>query len=341
MQRLHYLILRELTTGEKTYWELLKKVYAQASMVIASLKELERDGFIKSSASGFCLTDKAKALFPIRNTYYSSPLCKYCNGKGYLIENYLEFLEQFKNITSNRPKAIPDFDQGPITPEGTILRVLVLYERGDLEGREILFLGDDDLTSIAAALTGYPKRMVVLEADERIVNFINENVEKIGLNSLQAMVYDVRNPLPQELRRSFDTFLTDPVETLRGFNLFLSRCALSLKGEGSAGYFGLSHLEASYRKWHEIQGNLNRMNFVITNIWGSFHEYMLDPREIMERGYRIVTHAEWDINSPDMNWYTTSLFRIELISDPKPLYADQVNWGRELYYDEEAYVTLS
>lgn len=340
MKRIHYSIIRELKTGEKTYWQLLKNIQTHASLLIETLKEMESNGFIKSTTTGFCLTEKAKGFFQLSDRPYLSPVCKSCSGRGYIIDNHQGLLEEFKKLTSDRPKAIPDFDQGPITDESTILRVLVLYEKGDLEGCEILFLGDDDLTSIAAALTGYPKRIVVLDADERIVNFINERSEKMGWDFLKAKVYDVRDPLPEEFQRSFDTFLTDPVETFRGFCLFISRCALSLKGKGASGYFGLSHLEASYEKWYAIQTNLHKMNFVITDLLDPFHEYMLDPEEIMKKGYRIITHAEWKINAPDLNWYTTSLYRIELVSDPEPLYRGRVNWGRELYYDEEAYVTL-
>lgn len=82
-----------------------------------------------------------------------------------------------------RPEAIQDFDQGYVTPESTLARVALAWNWGDLEGKEVLVLGDDDLTGLAAALTGLPKRVVVLDADPRIVRFLERAAKAEGLPS--------------------------------------------------------------------------------------------------------------------------------------------------------------
>jgi predicted methyltransferase len=56
-----------------------------------------------------------------------------------------EFLEKYKNF---RPKPKREYDQFFATEETLIRRVLILENFID-QNKEILFLGDDDLTSLA------------------------------------------------------------------------------------------------------------------------------------------------------------------------------------------------
>ena len=50
--------------------------------------------------------------------------------------------------------------QTSITGEDAIIRVGFIHERGDLIDKDLLFIGDFDCLSIAAALTGLPRRIV-------------------------------------------------------------------------------------------------------------------------------------------------------------------------------------
>jgi predicted methyltransferase len=184
-----------------------------------------------------------------------------------------------------RPKATPDFDQGYVTPETTVLRLALMAQQGDLVGRDLLLLGDDDLTGIAAALSGLPRRICILDVDERIVSFIRDVARDRGWDHVHAEVYDVRDGLPSHLRGQFDVFFTDPVETVNGLLLFLSRCTEGLRGPGAAGYFGLSYLEASWRKWREIQRGILDMCFAITDMLGAFQDLLED---IVARGYPVA-----------------------------------------------------
>jgi len=78
-----------------------------------------------------------------------------------------------------------------------------------------------------------------------LLNTSTKKAESLGFKNISAELYDVQNPFGEELRRSFDVFITDPVETIDGITLFLSRCVEGLRGEDSTGYFGLTHLESS------------------------------------------------------------------------------------------------
>lgn len=338
--RLTALWLRELRQGPRTYWQLLRKGGESAAEQIAALKELLAEGWVSYDGSHFYLTEAGQQrAAELDGELPAEALCSVCQGRGIVLSPpFQRLLEEFRRAAEGRPSAVPEYDQGCVTPEVSVLRVALMAQRGDLAGRDLLVLGDDDLTSLAAALSGLPRRVLVLEVDARLVDFINDVARRLGLPHLLAERYDVRQPLPPEVRGRFDTFLTDPVETVPGFLLFLSRCAEALRGLGCAGYFGLSALESSRAKWRRLQRGLLAMGFAITDALPAFQEYALEG--ILERGYRVVTEAPVPLPPPEVPFYTSTLFRVELATPPRPLFRGPAELGRELYYDDEAYVTL-
>lgn len=332
-------ILEQLLDGPRSYWALLRSSRRHAAEFIADLRELLSSGLIEYDESGFSLTPEGRVLAarhgirPRRNV-----ICPSCSGRGVtLFSEFDAMLQRFRQITRNRPEAISLYDQGAVTPEVSVLRVAYMYEQGDLAGRDLLLLGDDDLTSIAAALSGLPRRIHVAEADERLVAFIADVSRSQGWDDyLTVEPYDVRWALPERLRARFDVFITDPVETLEGILLFLSRGTEALRERG-AGYFGLTQLESSMAKWREIQRGVLEMGYAITAILPQFQEYALD--HVLDNDWRIVTEAPVELGPPDVLFYTSSLVRLQLVGAPQPLYSGPVLMGRELYYDDEAYAT--
>ncbi len=185
-----------------------------------------------------------------------------------------------------------------------------------MNGR-IFVVGDDDLFSIAASLTGMPEKVVVVDIDERLINFINRMADEYSL-SVEAFVYDVQQAFPDEFKKKFDVFVTDPVETIPGLKLFLSRGVSTLKGVGGAGYFGITTLEASRKKWYEIQRMIHDMGFVITDLMRRFNVYPEDEKNFFrfQEKLPIVKHLQVKV---DYNWYNSTLFRIEAVKEPSPL----------------------
>ncbi len=343
-ERTIYFILRTLMQGKTSYWNLIRENDTVLPEFISTLKELVDEGYVAADENGILyLTDKGKKYAEkLGIRAYVDPVCEHCKGKTVLIKDaYKPIYEEFLKIAKDRPKAITAFDQGYVTPEDTIRRVLLMHRFGDVENKKILILGDDDLTSIALALTGLPKEILVLEIDERLINFINKVAEERGWTNVKAMSYDARYPFSEEIQGQYDTFVTDPVETVKGITLFLSRCIQGLKGEGSAGYFGLTHIEASRKKWHAIQKNLLDMNLVVTDIIRRFSDYALENEDIVKEdlNFRVYTEAPVKVNFPDAYFYTSNMYRVELIDAPKPIFDGKVEWERDLYLDDEAYVT--
>ncbi|NHM27412.1 bis-aminopropyl spermidine synthase family protein [Desulfofundulus sp. TPOSR] len=335
-------IFRALMAKPSTFWELIKEQDGHLAHFTQVMEEMLALGLVRYEGSYIYLTDKGKEEARGQGLSPLQPLtCPTCGGKTVTFQgSFPRVLREFAEIVRQRPAAIAEFDQGYVDTMSTVARVAIMYQRGDLENQDILLIGDDDLTSIAIALTGMARHITVLEVDDRLVEFIDLQARKKGWTNLSVHRYDVRHPLPREFQGQYDTFLIDPVETLPGIRLFLSRCALSLRGKGSAGYFGLTHLEASRDKWYFIQRLILDMNFVITDIIHNFQEYELEREGFVSKNYPLVQRAFGPLPVPDTNWYTSNFFRLEAVAKPRVPEQENIPTGREFYFDDEAYATL-
>ncbi|NUN95399.1 MAG: bis-aminopropyl spermidine synthase family protein [Candidatus Omnitrophica bacterium] len=151
------------------------------------------------------------------------------------------FLELLDEILEERPEADPRLDQSHATLETVLRRAELFLEHGWVTGKRVLFLGDDDLTSLVTllvirrdlgeeALRGCAA--AVAEVDPRLVEFIQE----IALGEdlpLAVVPTDLREPLPKPLTGAFDFFFTDPPYTPAGVRLFLERGCLALDPNGA------------------------------------------------------------------------------------------------------------
>ncbi|MCS7238065.1 MAG: bis-aminopropyl spermidine synthase family protein [Thermoguttaceae bacterium] len=226
--------------------------------------------------------------------------------------------EQFRGVAGECPAPTTQFFQEPIVPDDVVRRVEFLYERGDLFERAILVLGDDDLFSLAAGLTELPRRIVVGEIDERVVNFINAEAKKRNLK-VEAFVYNVAEPLPAHLRRAFDVFVMDPVETVSGFSAWLSRGLAAIRHPGAV-YFGLTELECPPSYWHKFQRLLVDCGLVLTDILRNFSHYknasLANPQAWQKT--KLVREAPLPAKADEQpHWYRSSFCRAVTVKTPK------------------------
>lgn len=340
MERAERQIIQRLLGGEVSVYELIDWQDASLKEFFNNLNSLNERGVVKfdKETGKVSLTEDGRKLAEKDGLRYAGELrCKACDGTGFSINEFFsEILKNYREIASNRPEAIEKYDQGFISIEGVIRRVEFIYERGDLNGR-IFVVGDDDLLSIASALTGIPEKVAVVDIDERLINFINKISEEYSLN-VDAMVYDVQQDFPEDLRKKFDVFVTDPVETIPGLKLFLSRGVSTLKGVGCAGYFGITTLEASRRKWYDIQKMIHDMGFVITDIIRKFSVYPQDEKNFFRFQEKLPIVKQLNAKI-DYNWYKSSLFRIEAVKQPKPLVEGEMIIDEKVYKDDESWAT--
>ncbi|NOY11023.1 MAG: bis-aminopropyl spermidine synthase family protein [Archaeoglobi archaeon] len=338
MRRIRNQIFQTLSSGPVSVYRLIDSQDASLPEFFELIEELEREGLIKVEDGKVSLTEEGRKYISELGAVNIDVRCKSCDGTGYSIaKDFEEILQKYKEIAKDRPETSEVFDQGFISPEGVIKRVEFIYERGDLLNAEMFVVGDDDLLSIASALTEMPKRISVIDADERLIDFINRVADEYSL-PVTAEVCDVQDELPEKFRGKFDLFVTDPVETLPGLRLFLSRGVSALKGEGCAGYFGITTLEASRKKWYEIQKMILDMGFVITDLRRKFNVYPEDEKNFFRFQEKLPVVKKFGAKI-DYNFYTSTLYRIEAVRKPEPVVKGRMVINEAVYKDEESWAT--
>ncbi len=321
------------TLSSSNLWEIIDFSHRPFKLVVETLKELQERGLVVFKNSSIFPTKEGRKFCKRYNvTPKANHGCPACWGRTISLAKFEDFLPRFEQITGNRPEPIMEFDQGFVGPLIAFARIALLADRGDIQGKEVIILGDDDLVSLAAALSGLPKRITVLEVDERLVDFIKNTSEKENLR-IEVIPHDLRFKLPLDLVGSFDTFLTDPPETIGGLELFIARGLVTLKGAGCAGYFGLTMIESSLQKWGEFQKILtHKYGVIITDIIHDFNIY--------DNWMYLLDSIKDDIGplkeAPKMHWYKSSMFRIETLQDFLRVNEDVLSV--ELYNDPESLI---
>ncbi|RLF71497.1 MAG: putative methyltransferase [Thermoplasmata archaeon] len=259
-------------------------------------------------------------------------LCPRCGGRGVLPRAYVGLVDRFVKIARDRPGVKRDYDQASMNAESVWARVAFIEMRDSLKGSRILIIGDDDLTSIALGFTGKPERITVVEIDPELTAFIEGVAERESL-PIETVTLDIREPLPEDLKRSFDIFSTEPSETLDALKVFVGRGISALKGEGASGYVGLTRREASLPKWQAFERMLlDDFSVVITDVVRNFTEYT-------HWGYFEETRA-FSLTPvrtlPKRPWYHSYLIRFELLDTSRGF--EEV-YTEDFYSDEESSTT--
>lgn len=333
MERLREEIIMILSRNDTDFFEIVSKSNFTAKEVLDELKKLVEEKIIREKDGVFSLENK------LDKKVSHSFLCDRCNGRRVFdnLNLWSDLIKEYDEITKKRPLPTNVYDQGVIDNESALSRFLYMLSRGDLFKKKIIILGDDDLMSILFSLSGIVDEVIVLEIDERLVNFINTIKKEKNLKNIEAYVYDARDPIDDIFKNKFDTFFTDPVETVEGLLIFVSRMVEALKGDRCSGYFGLTSIESNIDKWLRIQKSLNEMNLIITDIIRNFSYYKLSDN-IVESDLLIVKENPFNIKNPEKIWYNSHLYRVEINGEKKPKYTGKVDLGRDLYFDEYTYV---
>jgi len=331
VERIEIQILRALKESSKSFWELVALQDSTLSALVATIKRLMAGGKIHF--------DRSTKMFQLlRGGEYHSRMdqrCKFCNGKGLIVKGmFHRTLQQFTSMLAGRPMPDPNYNQGLISFPDLALKASFMYERGDLENRAILLIGDDDLFSVYLGMLGMSQRIFVLDIDKQVLRFIQEKAGELGLN-IETMESDLSRSLPHHLQQAFDVFISEPPEGIRGMLTFLKRGIKSLvEGEG-AGYIGITMVESSLPKWYEVQAILTRNRLVITDALRNFSLYPEGEGEWENcyKNYPIMGEIPIDVGPPNMDWYSSCLIRFEAV--PK------ISISRNHFYgDKDTWVTL-
>lgn len=262
----------------------LKALSREARLPIPVLsavrRELEKEGLLERKA-GLALSEAGSRfvedVLGIRARH--QPQCSTCQGRGLVIDPELEpVLARLQHHFERMPTVDVTLDQAFCNPETSLRRALYLYRCGALEGKRVLFLGDDDRISLASALLGHAlggsdwsPRLLVVEKDPRILALLRSAAEEEGV-ALETREHDLRQPLPEELLGAFDTFETDPPYTPAGARLFVSRGVSALaSGTGHQGF--LSFGSRAPDDLLEIHRDLVAMGLAVSEVIPAFNDY--------------------------------------------------------------------
>ena len=299
-------ILSYLLKKDLDFWEMARLLGYFADFA-KTLKKIEKEGLIKIKNSKLSLTKKGRELSSSLNIFPQDP-------PSFKISFKLDkpLLKKFKKV---RKKLLPklQFDQLQIIPEGIIKKIEVMRAFGDLKGKKIICLGDDDMTATALALTNLPQEITVLDIDERIINYENKILQKLGYKKT-AFFCDLLKPLPSKFVGNYDVFLTEPPDTLKGNTLFFSRGIECIKKEGGIGYIGVSQNDFKRVKYLHLQKNILKMGALITAIFPKFELY-----ETYGDEFEWIFGLPEEIGLPKKPWFSADLIRTEISKKSKPL----------------------
>lgn len=184
------------------------------------------------------------------------------------LENFISYAKGLM------PPPKREYDQFYATTETIVKRIEKFMEQKDLQKRKVAFLGDDDLTSLAAAFMFSADEIVVLEIDDNIIAVIEKVARSYNLR-IQCIKWDLKKAIPQEFLHKFDTVFTDPPYTEDGFDLFLRR-SLEITKEGGlpAHYICYGTSSLSRERSLKIQHIINAYNLFIREKIHNFNKYI-------------------------------------------------------------------
>ncbi len=277
-----------LKEGEEAVRRILREVYLRGKVGTKDLaratrlpipvtaavrRELEKRKILARKGGAF-LTEKGERYVRenLGMTRMSKTLCPLCHGKKIpLTEDFSEILEKLQKYSAQRPEPIPQLDQAFATPETALRRALYMLGEGDLEGRDVLFLGDDDLTSVAVSLLNVARRITVIDIDKRLLDVI-VNISRNNGFSIECIQHDLRDPLPEQLHGKYDVAFTDPPYTVPGLKLFISRCIDALKVRKTASVY-LAFADKSPLEMLEVHRAIAQMGLFIRELIPRFNTY--------------------------------------------------------------------
>lgn len=172
-------------------------------------------------------------------------------------------------LVSLRPRPKRKFDQFGVTEKTLEERSNFLASRGFITDSKILFLGDYDLTSLAALPLTKNCEIWVLDADTDVLDVI----KKESKGTVSSIEHNLLNPLPKRSLESFDFIFTDPPYTPEGVSLFLSRAIDALSREKDSKII-LSYGSLDPVRALAVQNKILEHGVLIKELLPQFNEYL-------------------------------------------------------------------
>ena len=254
--------------------EISRHAELPVPLVTAVCNELRKRGVV-SRERPVQLTDLGRQAFATTELRLST-LCPTCAGRRLVLPDELApLVAELEAISADEPAAKVEIDQTHCTVQSKIHRVLLMAEFGALD-RDVIFLGDDDLTALALArfgsLTGAsPPRITVVDVDTDLLEFIGKQARQWDVE-IELVEHDLTTPLPERLRGAFHVAFTDPPYTVPGADLFLSRAVSALVPNGGQQIF-FAFGGRRPDETNQVQSSITGMGLAIRSLMPNFNEY--------------------------------------------------------------------
>lgn len=147
-------------------------------------------------------------------------------------EQLEKLVSVFSGYSGIRPKPDRNLDQFWATAETVLRRAVLVGNIPDVSQKHLLFLGDNDLTSVAFTLFFKAEKITVVDIDSRLLRFLETVAKKEGL-PIEILEHDFRNPLPKPQFKLYDVAFFDPPYTPEAINIWLVRAMEATLGGGS------------------------------------------------------------------------------------------------------------
>jgi hypothetical protein len=185
---------------------------------------------------------------------------------AHLLAHYPGALDRLTTLVAGAPRARHVLDHVSATPETVLRRALLLGARFWLPGARLLCVGDHDLTSLAVKLVHPEAEVTVVDVDERILAYIDD--QDLGVRTRWA---DLRLGLPASAREH-DLALTDPPYTPEGIGLFVARAVEGLRDDGRV-LLAYGASERTPMLAVKVQQALSELNLAYEAIYPDFNRY--------------------------------------------------------------------
>lgn len=252
-----------------------KETLKQFKKSISFLLENKTEDSILLSEKGR-ETLESLEVFPYRWSLFGITCCDSCSSCKDSEEDKLNKIKDVRNKYVTDPKR--EFDQFLATSEAVYLKSRILEEKGVVTGKNIAFIGDDDLNAISLGLINSTyKSIVVFDVDRSILDKVKKASEEYGLKNIETVSYDVRKDLDKKYLGRFDVVVFDPPYTKSGVRLFLER-SIELLGDfnGFDGKYIFMYYGNSFKspeKILKIQEMINRYGLSIEDRIEKFARY--------------------------------------------------------------------
>jgi hypothetical protein len=180
---------------------------------------------------------------------------------------------------AHRPAVRVDLDQQPVDSESAVRRALAIAEA--VPDGPVLFVGDDDLCSVALAIHRPDRHILVLDIDPRVIEAVEAAADPIALPHLVARRRNVLYGCPTDLLGTFAAAVTDPPRSLRGAAPFVRLAALALEPGPKARLFLADH--PSWNPEHDgLMSMLRLLGFECRRVLPELHCYPIPPAPAAE-----------------------------------------------------------